>query len=231
MRMPDNEAKTDVLLDSYGEYLLARLEARKETKELAQLLEGTQEALRKKLETENAMERAVQHAMAARDEADARLDGTIRDFYMAVQKGWTNRQTNPLNLKYFPNGLTAVTLAPLAEEIVLTGRILGLLAGEENAALKAYAPLIQEASNALQQAMAGYDAAVAAAGIAANATRAQGLLWRDIYRKIYGRLLDIYSSNKPYAESFFKKAPKTKKNGGGGTTGDQTTPRPPASNG
>ena len=225
MRMPDNDAKADVLLDSFGEYLLARLEARKETKDLAQLFQGAQDALRKKLETENAMERAVQHAMAARDDADQTLDGKVRDFYMAVQKGWTNRQTNPLNLKYFPNGLTAVTPAPLAEELVLVGRILGLLADGENAALKAYSPLIQEACNALQQAMAGYNAAVTAAGLAANATRAQGLLWRDIYRKIYGRLLDIYSSNKPYAESFFKKAPKTKKNNG---EGDVSTPKPPA---
>ena len=226
MRMPDDDAKADLLLEGFGEYLLARLEAKKETKDLAQLFQGAQDALRKKLETENAMERAVQHAMAARDEADQALDGKVRDLYMAMQMGWTNRQTNPLNLKYFPNGLTAVTLAPLAEELVLAGKIIALLPAEENAALKAYGPLIQEAANNLQSAMASYNAALSAAGLAANATRAQGLLWRDVYRKIYGRLLDIYSSNKPYAESFFKKAPKAKKNSGGGDAG---TPKPPAS--
>jgi hypothetical protein len=227
MRMPDNDAKADVLLESFGEYLLARLEAKKETKELAQLFQGAQEALRKKLETENAMERAVQHAMAARDEADQTLDGKVRDFYLALQMGHKGKGSNPLMAKYFPKGLTAVTLAPLLDELVLTGKITALLADEENGALKAYAPLIQEASNNLRQAMASHDAAVTAAGLAANATRAQGLLWRDVYRKIYGRLLDIYSSNKPYAESFFKKAPKTKKNDGS-PTADQTTPKPPA---
>jgi hypothetical protein len=128
--------------------------------------------------------------------------------------------------KYFPKGLTAVTLAPLLDELVLTGKITALLADEENGALKAYAPLIQEAANNLQSAMAGYGASVTAAGLAANATRAQGLLWRDVYRKIYGRLLDIYSSNKPYAESFFKKAPKTKKNDGEGSGESEETKQP-----
>ena len=217
MRMPDAKVKEEVLTDVFGEYLLARLGAKKDLKELAAFFQGEQDALRKKLEAQHAMERAIQHALAARDDADQTLDDKVRRLAMAILGACRNNRKAPLYVKYFPQGLTAVTLAPLAEELIDVGKILDMLSSEGNVEVKAFETAIRDASAALATSMDGYAAAEKAAGLAANATRAQALLWRDAYRKIYGELIALYPSDKAYAESFFKKAPKPKKDGGDDT--------------
>ena len=232
MMMPDGNMAAEVILDTYGEYLLARLEAKKELGALKEAFQPQQEVLRKRLDAQRAMERAVQHALAARDDADMALDDAVRRFALAILSANHNNRKSPDFVKYFPKGLTAVTLAPLAEELVGVGKILDLLASEPNPALKAFASAISQAATALMAGMDGYAGADAAAVNAANATRAQGLLWRDAYRKIYGELLTLYPGDKPFVESFFKKGAKPKKGAGsGGTapTGNDSIPKPPTS--
>lgn len=214
MMMPDWDAEAGVLADTYGEYALARLGAKKELKALHDAFQNQQEVLRKKAEAQRVLERGVQHAMAARDEADMVLDDAVRRLCMAILSAHRNSRKSPEYLKYFPKGLTAVTLAPLSDELISVGKILDLLASEPDTAVKSFETAIREGAASLQNAMALHQGAEAAAGNAGNATRAQALLWRDGYRKTYGELLALYPSDKPYAESFFKKASKPKKPSG-----------------
>ena len=207
MHMPHATVSPQTLLNDYGEYLLARLEAKKELQDLAEAFAGQQDDLRKKVETASVLERGIQHALAARDDADFGLDDAVRQFSLAILSANRGNRKSPAYVKYFPEGLLAVTMAPLAQEVVAVSNILDLLSAESDAQLKGYQELLQGNLDVLRKAVAAHKAAMDGADSAGNAVRAQAITWRDTYRKVYGELTARHASERAYVESFFKKPP------------------------
>lgn len=211
MKMPPESTASATLLDSYGEYLLARLSAKKDLKALFEAFRVQQDTLRAKLTTANELNRAEQRALASRDDADQILDDAVRRLSMTILSITRNNRNSALYTKYFPGGLTAITLAPLPDEMIGVGKILDLLSTEENPQVKGFDTALKESSVNLKTAIDGYNGAKVATDTAVNAMRAQSITWRDTYRKIYGELTSLYPHDRSLVESFFKKAPKPKK--------------------
>ncbi len=214
MRTPDMDLAPETLLKTLGIYHLTRLKADKNLKELADAFERGQQRLKEKMEAFDAAYTASQTAMAVRDGEDAAFDMTVGAFANDILKITGNSRKAPLYLKYFPDGIGAVTDTPLEEELLKAGVIVGKLAEEEDESLKAYSGIIRTAMDNLGKAIDLHKAAIDMENQAAGLLKVEKVNWLDAYKRSYRDLARIFYKTPKKAETYFKPAPKPKKKGG-----------------
>jgi hypothetical protein len=164
-------------------------------------------------------------AGAIRDGEDQALDEAVRALASDILGMVNNNRKSPLYVKYFPQGMTPVVVAPLEDEMRKVAVILGLLAQEQEAKLAAHAGPIQAALDRLAAAISAHKAAMTAENQVNGLLKAEVLNWLDAYKLNHKAIGHVYYNDDTKVDSFFKRPPKHKKNNGG--TGDITTPKPP----
>ncbi len=122
MFLPPTAWSSELLADSYGEYLVAGLLADPLLKTTAApVFDRAQTTLRQSNGVERDAYRRAQRAMAVRDRADYDRDLALRKFELAVQDAVGKNRNHPDYKRYFPSGLTAVVGAPMAAEQTYAG--------------------------------------------------------------------------------------------------------------
>jgi hypothetical protein len=211
MRTPDLDLAPETLLKNLGIYHLTRLKADKNLKDLADAFDTAQKRLKDKMEAFDAAFTSTQTAMAVRDGEDAAFDLTIGAFANAIMTIVGNSRKAPLYLKYFPEGLGAVTDTPLEEELLKAGVILSKLQEEEDETLKAHAGTIRTAMDNLAKAIDLHKAAIETESQAAGLLKVEKVNWLDAYKRSYRDLGRIYYKTPKRVDTYFKPAPKPKK--------------------
>ena len=224
---PLGDAATTLRKD-YGIYHLTRLQADKEAKQLAAAFEQAQNRMKEKEDSLEAAYTAMQAAYAVRDSADDALDGIVKEFYGAIVTATQHNQKSPLFSRYFPDGMSKVVIAPLEEELQRVAAIIAKLGEETDQTLKGYTPVLAAGCDNLRAAMAAFKSAVDAHNKAREMVEAEKLNWLDAYVRSYRDLGRIFYKQPKKPDTFFKPVPKAKKGNGGAPTGDQSTPKPPA---
>jgi len=208
MRTPSLNLAPETLLKSFGIYHLTRLKADKNLKDLADAFETAQKRMKDKMEAFDAAFIACQTAMAVRDGEDAAFDMTMGGFANAILTITGSSRKAPLYLKYFPDGIGAVTDTPLEEELMKAGVILSKLAEEEDESLKAHTGAIRAAMDNLGKAMDLHRASIEMENQAAGLLKVEKVNWLDAYKRSYRDLTRLFYKAPKKAEGYFKPASK-----------------------
>ena len=211
MRMPPEDSSPLTLHTEYGQYHAARLKADAKLKDLAESFGKVQDRLKASLEALEQAHGATVTAMAIRDGEDEALDEAVRALASTILGLVNNRRKTPLYVKYFPEGMGPVVVAPLEAEMQKVGVILGLLPQEQNPAIAGHAAPLKAALDRLASAMSAHKAAMGAEVQMDGLVRAEVLNWMDAYKLDHRAIGHIYYTDPDKADSYFKKAPKRKK--------------------
>ena len=123
MRCPDVGSSAERLVNVYGLYHVSRLRADADAAGLAEAFSQAQDALKKKMEDAQDAEVAAMTAMTVPDAKDDELDDAVRALYFKLLQKVLNKREDPLFLRYFPDGMSAI-IGPPPEEEVRSVRIL-----------------------------------------------------------------------------------------------------------
>lgn len=213
MRMPPEDTSPVTLHKEFGQYHLARLLADAKLKELAESFGKVQDRLKASLDALDRAHGATITAMAIRDAEDQALDEAVRGLASTILGLVNNKRTAPLFLKYFPQGMSPVVVAPLEAEMQKVGVILNLLSQEPSPAIAGHAAPLKAALDRLAAAIAAHKAALDAEVQMSGVVLAEALNWLDAYKFSHKAIGNVYYTDDDKADSYFKKASKRKKKG------------------
>jgi hypothetical protein len=212
MQVPRLDKDSEVLIRVYGLYHHARIMANPKTKHLAPGFEASQNQLKSKMEHRKGCEDKVQMEEATLVHMDQEMDAGIKDFERDILKEVRDNRKHQVFLKYFPEGLRAVTAAKYDVEALKVEQILALLEKEAAGKLK------KEHFSALKDKLSGYKTAISNYKTAQDnnsnasaAEQAQKLEWKISCKKQEAELLLIFSGDQKMVDSFFKKIARSKK--------------------
>ncbi len=211
MRLPNAGASSETLMDTYGIYHLTRLGANKSMKDLSEAFLKAQDKLKARTDAHKAAQASTMQAMAIRDGEDAALDDLVRAFALGILAKVGNTRKAPLYQKYFPDGLNAIVGAPMDAQIQRTGVILTRLAEEEDESLKTHIGPLTTGMKSLQATMEAHRAALASEVQSYGLLQTEKVNWLDAYKRSYRELTRIYFKEPKKADTYFKPAPKAKK--------------------
>lgn len=217
MYTPYKQWSSEVLLDLFGLYLHARLNADPATHGLATIVDKAQSSLRIANERERKAFQVLQFAIAERDHAVFALRRTIVQIegtlWLFVGK---NRGDNTYRM-YFPVGLTPVLESPLAEMMNTVGTLeAALREAPAGFPLKPFLSKLTAAREALEKPEAALKAATIAHDQAYNAEVAERGLWLETYRAVFGELTKLFPSDRGRVDSYFRPGRKHKRAAGEG---------------
>jgi len=180
-------------------------------KDLGDAFVKAQDRLKARVDAHKATQVATMQAMAIRDGEDAALDDLVRAFALGILAKVGNSRKAPLYQKYFPDGLNAIVGAPMEAQIQRTGVILTRLNEEEDEGLKTHIGPLSAGMKALQGAMDAHRAALDAEVQSYGLLQTEKVNWLDAYKRSYRELGRLYFKEPKKADTFFKPAPKGKK--------------------
>jgi len=111
-------------------------------------------------------------------------------------------KAGPMQKRYFKDGLTAVTLVPIAQQVGVMRVLAGSLAKADDTAIAGHASGIEMAANALEDGIDAHQIAIQGAQVAYGQLVEGRQAWIRVYEKTYGEL--VVRMGKRSAESFFK---------------------------
>ncbi|GEM_PF-3297777 len=204
MRMPSSRTSARRLLQLFGLYLLARLQAHPGTGSLAATWRKALDALKAALGlSENGAAQQV-IARAAFDFADLALDNAVRAIAGAAKADLGGRAEGPHWARLFHRMPGEVVRLPIAEEVEEVKRIESELAsGETWKTAKSLLGALTAAREATEKANAEYRAAVVASENADRKLAEAAEAWRREYRAVFGGLTERLPGDRSLVESFF----------------------------
>lgn len=211
MKSLRQNSETDVLVDVYGTYLLAKLDAREETREIRDTFEKVQIDLETaKGETKKNL-RQISRAKASKNEAYLSLVEEIRDFQRALLKSGSGDRNNGTYKLYFPQGMVHLTQASQDELVSRMERILINLEGEGSEELKNLYPSLQAEFEAFNVESQKVENAYLAYQKAFSRELSSRMEWHRAYKKCEAALVILFDANKKKVKHFFLKKVKSRK--------------------
>jgi len=217
MEMVKESANWASMVNDFGVYHLARVQADGKTKALAAAFQARQEALEKKGQVfvETGRAKATLEAELARVDLD--MDNLVRDLYFSKLAACKNNKKDPSFLRWFPDGLGAIIRENYATEL---GRVTALATvmeeTPEDALAGKYLPQIKAELDTYTKTLAAYQGSLTAAANAWALLEAEKINWLAAYRRNHADILSLYQGDKRTSDSFFKKASKAKGKKGNG---------------
>lgn len=213
MRVLDVGSSAERLLNVYGLYHLSRLRADADAACLAEAFGLTQDALKMKMEETQDAEVAAVTAMAVRDAKDDELDDAVRALYFKLLQKVLNKREDPLFLRYFPDGMSAIIGPPPEEEIRSVGILLAKLGEEADPDLKSHEGPIQRTIDALSASLEAHEVAVDKDRLMREAVNEEKLRWIDSYKLSYRELQRRFYKDAKRAERYFRTVRKSSRGG------------------
>ena len=218
MEMPASE-DSEVLTDTYGVFLDARLEAA--GPELAHVDEAfgvVQERLEATHDARTGLEKSLVRAEAMRVESETAVEQTLGSIDLSVLAASGRKRTAEPYVATFPKGLTGAIEPRGRAQLAEATRIANHLAPVEGASPAGVTDAIKTEVATLRERLANFERALNAedavhtAVLAAFASElAARRAWREQYRKTHGLLTAHFGQDKRKVESFFKAPGKAKK--------------------
>lgn len=204
MRMPSLSSSATTLVKQYGVYHATRLSADKALQSMAASWAQAQNRLSDRVQALEAAQAAAMTALAVRDGEGAALSAEVRAFFGALVTKTHNDRRSPLFSVYFPDGLCAVVDGSTESTANQTLVLLGKLAQETDAELKAYLDTLDAHLKSFQTALQGYRNAQEAQLQTAGRVEQEKIAWLDAYKLDHRTLAQMYYNDPKRAESYFK---------------------------
>ncbi len=225
MRMPDADASSAVLADTFGEYHHAALRAAPPATAIASEFGARQQSLRTAEAARQAASRAAVAAEALKEQAEGEAEDVLREVEGMLLVACKKQRNQDPYRQVFPDNLLGAVRPRGAAQVVEARRVAGLI-GPTNGAPLAKVPAslgpvavrLRAAADALERAEASDRAAELALEAAFATELAERRRWREQYRKDEGLLIAIFPDNLRKVEKFFKDGRRTKKSASSGAT-------------
>jgi hypothetical protein len=212
MQLPNISTDSEILLNVYGVYHLARLKADPKTRHLAKDFETMQDKLRLKMNARKDKGIEEQVELASEDYIQIELDRAIKKLERDILNEVNDNRKSPLFQKYFSKGLRYVTAAAIKSQIERVENILANLGQETVGKLKSshYNGLKNKLSE-LKTAHQAVETIQTAYSNVFSEEKSARLEWRKECQQEHARLMLIFEGDKKMGDSFFKKIKGKKK--------------------
>lgn len=208
------------MVDIFGEYFLARMQADPEVEHLVDPFVREQNALRTAHELEREQNRRRQREKAKLDHALFQMNRTVREFELALLAHVKKDRKAAEYRRFFPNGMLATTTAPAAAGVASVHQMerqLGENAGMKDAAV--WLADLAQRREMVERAQAQYAEANADHVAARTAERLARDAWRRLYRGTYGELIALFPADRRRVGAYFREGPRRE---------ERAEPAPPA---
>jgi hypothetical protein len=208
METPQIDESTESL-DGRNTFTTARLKANPAVADLAVPLDEGMAAMKLAQSHYEAIRVTVASALAIRNAANDEADGlTRRVFRLCQAEDGTNQKTGRV-ARYFPDGLNAVIYGPIADQPHEMRVVASKLESDEQSALAAFAAMLNQKAEALEDKVADHDVLLGQQEVAFGQVQNARAEWINKYVKVYGDLVSRLGKAK--AETYFKSLKKTRK--------------------
>lgn len=207
MEMPGEDTGWETLVEDYGVFHIAMMQADPRTKGLSGGFAQRQKALEDKALAFKAAERAKTTAEALLSYADMKTDEAVRDLYFRKLGACGNNKSNPGFKKWFPGGLTEVVRVGFEEEAgKVQSLMLVLQETPEDPLASEFLQRLAELFDSYQKALQALQDKITVWDNARALVKAEKVNWLAAYKKDYADILSVFEGAASSADSFFKKA-------------------------
>ena len=206
MRMPHVNLSPVTLVETFGFYLLIRLQAVAELAHVLEFFTGVRQPMIDAIEAHKAAVMARRAAVAVRDHENDRMDQQIRILAFTILGVVNNNRSAPIFRHYFPQGFSEVLRTPVAEQRRRAVVLLEKLAAERDETVKSRLEPFREQLTAFESSLDGVEKALDEEARHRANREAAKMEWLDGYRKTHQMLQDHYSNDPRKADEFFRSA-------------------------
>ncbi len=215
MFTPRSSYSSEILLDVYGTYLIARLKADPTVASVHAGFEKAQVTLTKANDRQRSSRRIVQETLSARDFAAFVLSRQVSQFQLAVLAHVDRERSSPLYGRYFPDGITGfagLSLARLIEKVKVFET--DLASAADAVALKSWAAKFADVRGQVEKAIAAWQQAKVVHTEAQNAEVTERANWLNAYRTVHADLVKLSPADRKKVETFFRPGPASSRDAG-----------------
>lgn len=205
MRMPHLNLSPVTMSNTYGHYLLVRLQAVPEVAEVLTYFVTVRTDIKTAIDAYNEAVLARQAAIAVRDFHNDKLDEEIRILAFSILGRIRNNRSAPIFRNYFPRGYSEVLQVPILEQRRRSVVLLEKLSSEPDEVISSRLEPFRVQLEAFEQALANYEEARDDEARMRGNREAAKLIWLEGYRRTFQQLQNFYSGDPRQAENFFRR--------------------------